>query len=333
MKIIALSRFSKAILLMITMVLVGISTMSNYFDNDTANWSIYAAVSLYIGAAGILVAMRFSLKDALSTSTFFIGVYVILLAVPHIENDDNQIFMAMPMLVSGIALIMMSINLWAGYLYNIARLRFLAMAAAAVAFIILAGALFNDMELISKSLSMKTMILILALSTSVVIVASDSTLGFVDLNKRNKYNMKVSETSLICVSDAYLLKEDAEKIAGFKDSESEVTTVILRSNETGKRPLSLHKIDGNIRLKIESRVYNRNFDSVLMRLSMITYDGSTVKLFGEHGQCFRIPVYDKVQPNMAMPMIFGKELDFAAIHKNRLNTQRKRFRSKKEGKT
>ncbi|MBR4504506.1 MAG: hypothetical protein IKP20_06000 [Candidatus Methanomethylophilaceae archaeon] len=110
-------------------------------------------------------------------------------------------------------------------------------------------------------------------------------------------------------TDAYLIREDAERLASAIGKEGATEEAVLRSHSHGNRPIIASYIDGRSVIDIV-RDDSGNKDPLLsMETRCASLSEEAVIFYGVGGRRIKLKIFDGIQEDMSNPKIFGVEFD------------------------
>ena len=308
-----ITRLHRALILMITMLAMGIYIWLGLAGEKV--FEVQELLSLAVMVIGVLCcaySMRHGLKHLLSVAMIVLGVYLIVkIGLMVAVGDEMPIAMFLLAVAFGGLSVMLGITIWLGYDYNIIRVRLsmLIVALACLVLLIVEARATLDFDLWWEDAHV--LIALTILSGVVVFVTMDPSMDLPTLASGSKDNIIAMRRRMVCTDDAYILSSDAEALKQHIESDGkESMEVLVRSNNYLSFNLITTKKDNGEHL-LEVRDLEKIFMSALltMKFNQAVFADDHVSFYGDNGKAMKILVFDKVQENMNLPLIFGHELN------------------------
>ncbi|AGI47929.1 hypothetical protein TALC_00934 [Thermoplasmatales archaeon BRNA1] len=306
-----ITRFQKAIFLVFMMLVTGTAFWLFNDDRDVHNIiSICGFAIMVAGSVLILYEMERSLKDSLAMASMVLGIYLFVMFSPNLLSDISISFIiSMALMMAGGAVFVFGINLWCGSDYNIVRIRVYSLAVMAGSGVQIYFMYVFRHGYVSWLEQSWEMWVIFLLALSFLLVAMDSSLGFVGTMRSIRHSLKAITRRMDVVGDAYILEEDAKQIEAIVSEKKGSVETVLRSNDYGNRPMSVTAEDGKVRLGISSEHHVYADPVILMDVESFVRTDAYLRMFSPEGRRIRIMVFDYVQEDMSKPLLFGREFD------------------------
>ena len=312
---------AKAFLIAAAMVAAALALWLTDPDPFLNVHGIVCAAVMIAGAAAAILRSDRGLKDVLSFSCISIGIYLLLRFSAGMASDsDAHFIVGLALSMAGVAIFFFGFGLLGGTDYNLVRIRL-------VSGLVLAGAVLylfsRAMQAGGPSLQNQgslTAAAIAFLSFSVLAAAMDRTLGLHGKIASIRGSLAAESRRMRNVQDAYLLREDAERLVSAYGKENAREEAVLRSNSAGNRPIAVSVSGGKATVEITSgeRVYAD--PAISMESVCAAIEDGTAVFFGTEGRRIAALVYDGIQEDMDNPKIFGRELD---VRRGSIRTKKK----------
>ncbi len=301
----------KALLLSFAMAIVAVAFWCESVRNGSHGpWTYVVMVVMVLGAFLVVHFVVRGMKKVLAVSSMTIGIYLILsFATGLISSDDAHFLLSLALFISGAAVFLFGIGLMGGIDYNILRIRYIS----ALLFAGLALALFSDLVFLKdpvlwiQRVWLRLSVALLALAT--LVASSDPTLGTVKMASSIRASVKAITGRMRTIRDAYLLRDDAERLASAIGRDGAREEAVLRSVGSGDRAIAVSASGGRTVVEIASgeRVYA---DPVVsMEASSVHLGDGAAVFYGAEGRRIKVLVRDEVQEDFANPKIFDREID------------------------
>ncbi len=282
-------------------------------DGSGMMWDPVEVFCAFLMVAGALCVARISkdsLRDALAVSSMIIGVYLVLKSISGFELDDNSMFMLdLGLSISGLAVIFFGFALFAGVEYNVLRIRFLSSAVLAVVLMYLFSQFTMNPDIVSWFSDSYMPIIVGIQSLSILIVSLERTLGAYGTMDSIEASMGSLSERMLTMSDAYVLREDAERLASALGKDGSAETATLRSCSFGSRRIRASSADGHASVDIIP--VDSVYDDPIVSMESVSASLSEKEIvfYGVDGRRIRLLVFDGIQEDPANPKILGRELD------------------------
>lgn len=308
-----ITRFHRALLLMIAMVIAGFHIWIFWPANDPLEFQeIFCFIVMLAGVACCAYSMRFGLKRVLSVAMIVLGVYLTVRVGVMMFIDGGDSLVAF-LLALGLGLVscLLGFTIWLGYEYNIIRVRMcmLLIAAGSIVLLFLEGWLTMDVSLWWEDAHL--FIILTILSGAVVFVTMDPSMDLPTMATGAMDNIIAMRRRLICTYDAYILSSDEEALKQHYESCSkEPIEVLVRSNDSLSFNLIVTNKDNGEHF-VEIRDLEKIFMPTLhtMKFSQAAFADDHVTFYDDNGVSMKILVFEQIQENMNLPLIFGHELN------------------------
>ncbi|MBR4244073.1 MAG: hypothetical protein IKQ14_01575 [Candidatus Methanomethylophilaceae archaeon] len=308
-----ITRLHRAIILMIAMAVTGFHIWLFRPTVDPLEFQeIFCFIVMLAGVGCCAYSMKFGLKRVLSVAMIVLGVYLSVRVgvMMFIDGGDS---LAAFLLALGLGLVscLLGFTIWLGYEYNIVRVRMcmLIIMAGSVVVMLLEGWLTSDFNLWLEDAHLY--IILTVLSGSVVFVTMDPSMDLPTMATGAMDNIIAMRRRLICTEDAYILSSDEAALKQHIDSGSkEPIEVLVRSNDSLSFNLILISNDDGEHL-IELRDLQKIFMPTLhtMKFTQVVFADDHVTFYDDNGVSMKILVFEQIQENMNLPLIFGRELN------------------------
>ena len=284
--------------------------------------AIIPFVSLMLGSVhSLAVVFKRSMKDVLCSIAVVVGIYLILRFVPNLVSDNDIEFLyGVAFTLMGVILVLLGVNLWSGFDYNIVRLRNCSIGLSVICFlyvVMMWRTTRNLPELIDLC---SESIILMIFGISVFVISSDPSLGFSSLTKRMSDNVKSMSVRMISMKDAYILSPNVELIRDLVyDRPDGSVHMLLMSNEYGSRTITLRKDKDTGAVRLDVHAPNHTFMNPLRTIDVrdLYITDRDITIYGDNGDWMRFSVYDSIQEDYNKAMILGHQIDIDKFINNR----------------
>ena len=303
------SRYARAITVLIAMSFCGVYSLA-YMGLDYVNdyQMLIPFAIMMVGVVATASQMKSSLRDVMTYSCFFTGLFIMaasVLSYDFIANMD----LTLPGFISGLILAILGVSVWCGYEFGISGIRY--MLSVFVALNIAGIWYFARTEFITpvEILAISIILVTVLLEISILVLSMDKSIGYAGATTLSRHALKMQSASLPNIRDGYILLRYAESIHEAICSEGEARIVTrMVSNMHGDKSLELRKdADGKAFLIINDM---GGAGSTLMSVEVVSsvLASDSITIFGKDGHWTRILVYDSIQDDYSKPRILGREL-------------------------
>ena len=308
-----ITRLHRSVILMTAMLAMGI--YSFFVLPGVNRYDIFDFVPLAVMVLGVLCcaySMRYGLKRVLSVAMIVLGVYLMVKIAAMVLAGDGQDLSSFLLAVAmGSVSILLGFTIWLGYDYNVIRVRLfmLVMVIGCAVMIIIEGRFSPDYAVWWDN--SHTLLMVAILSGTVVFATMDPSMDLPTMGSGVKDNIIAMRRRVVCTDDAYILASDVEALKKHIDSaDKEPMEILVRSNDFMSFNLIITNKDNGEHL-LEIRDLERIFMSTLiaMKFTQVVYAEDHITFYSDYGNAIKILVFDEVQENMNLPLIFGREID------------------------
>lgn len=312
-----ITRLHRAAILIIMMVFTSIYVWLTWsYDSRRFGLEELGSVAIMlVGACFCIYSMKFGLKRVLSTALIVLGIYVFA-KVALMLTMDPEIAPTLGIVIGTGAVcavsILFGITIWLGYDYNIIRVRLCMLiiaATAAVMWCFIEGRFATDIP--SWLNEAHVYFVVIFLSLSFVLVTMDPSLELPTMASGAKDNIASMRRRMISIDDAYMLRTEADSIKKHIDSKDpEPLDITVRSNDSVSfRMIFKNKENGEhiVEIRDTSKIFVSTLFSVVY--NDVVFGEDHIAFYGNYGHSIKVLVFDEIQENMNLPMIFGHQLD------------------------
>ncbi len=318
MKISRLTKCYISVILMV-MVAIGFLLLGDGISPKDPTDLIPMAVMI-MGAIVTYHQTKSSMKDFLTSVCFFIGLYMVINSAINILTNDDEIFLiSLGIGMAGFAIMLLGINLWCGYDYNIVRIRMLSGITVAVIFFIILLYFLEEKDIVDVFERFNRLLLMLLLSASIYAISNEPSLGYSSVSQNTKHNVRAIEMQLIGMNDGYLLKTDADILTDAFMNRVQSPRITLRSKTYGNRDIKLNlSEDGKRLLEIHSPNHTYVNPSSTYIVEEVINHNDRIDLYCSDGQWVRMMILESIPEDFDKAKIFGKEIDITAFVQSRM---------------
>lgn len=313
-----ITRMHRALLLMIAMI--GVSLYAWLVLGKDHLFEAQELVSLAVMVVGVLCcvySMKYGLKRVLLIAMIVLGVYLtVKIGLMTLLGDDTPLAFFLIAAALGAVSVILGVTIWLGYDYNIIRVRLcmliLAIGSAVMLIVDARLCMIDNPDWVGMWWEdAHFLIAVGVISTVVVFVTMDPSMEMPTMASGAKDNIIAMRRRMVCTDDAYMLTSEAEALKQHIDSNNkEPIEILVRSREFLSFNLVATNKDNGEHL-LEIRDLEKIFMSTLltMKFNQAVFSDDHVSFYGDNGKAMKILIYDEIQENMNLPLIFGHELN------------------------
>jgi len=277
-----ISKISKVIVLIASMVIMAVAMISRHLfeDGNMIQWSLVGSTIILVGAVAVAYCCSRSLVSVLIATMVTFGIYLSVMSLPYWMSLDSLLWILASMMnIVAAMILVIALNLKAGYNYNAIRIRVISATIAGIMIMLILGDLTNKNAPPDLSMIFGLFLPIALLCGSIAVISSDKSLGVSTTGNSMAMNVLSVEGFLLSIKDAYLLRNDADSLyQAIKKGED--ASFIIQGFKRVYPELNLHEEDGKFVARIKLVRDGRTYVYAALPVMDVTDTGDSITMYG-----------------------------------------------------